>query len=445
MTAIDTNILDYEPVQDDSRPRLFTWASVLSCIFIAAMFMLATNDLNATTKWESVTKEQVSNLSVALEGGRTARQLGFLSLGAWGAVAIFLSRRPFRFNGVYLFPLLTLVGWAFLSIVWSNDRGFTAKRLVLLGCVATAIVGFVKQFKLKDLAVLAFVGGCIQLGGSIAFDLLYATGEYGLSGYRFSGLQHPNHSGITAVLLIFGCLYFFDRTRQFRYLAVIGFAALILYLTKSRTSLIACTAAIGTFALLRWDVRSIVMVGLAGLAAIGGFFVFVSMDLVGQEWSSVIHMGREDSQAAAFTGRPMIWAAAMEWLGQDYTRLLLGVGYDSFWTPEAATFVSNRIWFRISEGHCSYFDTLLELGVVGVLCYVYLLVASLIRYARLSWVRDSAGYAFACMIFVFVMVHGLTESTTVDPNFPTFFSFAAFAFLALRSPRLQSTESEVSE
>ncbi len=443
MTAIDTNILDYEGLEAESRPRTFSWAAVLSCVFIVAMFMMATNDPSATSRWEAVSKEQVGKLSIALESGRSIRQIAFISMGLWGAAAIFLSPRKFRISGVYLFPLLILIGWAFLSILWSNDRAFTGKRLILLGCVATATTGFVKSFKVRDLALLALLGASIQLIGSIIFDTLYATGEYGRSGYRFSGLQHPNHSGITAMLLIFACLYYFERTRQLRFLALLAVASVIMFLTKSRTSLIAGLFGIGMFAALRWERRTIVILVLSALAVLGLFFVMVSSGAVPDDWSNVIHMGREDSQAAALTGRPQIWAAAREWLGSDQTRLLLGVGYDSFWTPEAAEFVSNRIWFRISEGHCAYFDTLLELGVVGVVSYVFLLLASLARYVRLAVTRRSTAYAFAVMILGFAIVHGMTESTTVDPNFPTFFSFTAMTFLALRAPKSRRDEEEV--
>lgn len=443
MTAIQTQIFEYDAIGSDSQPRAGSWMTLLSCVFIAAMFMLATNDPDATAKWEGMTRDQVTNLSITMESGRMARQIAFLSLGAWGAVSLFLTRRRFRLDGVFLFPLLVLVGWALLSVLWSNDRPFTAKRLVLLACVACAVVAFVRRFKVRDLALLALVGGAVQLAGSVVFDVLYATGNYGLSGYRFSGLQHPNHSGITAVLLIFGSLYFFERTRLLRYLILLASAAIILYLTKSRTSLVAGMAGVGLFAVLRWERRTVVLLGLGGLALVGAFFTFVAMDLFASDWSDVIHMGREDSQAAAFTGRPLIWAAALEWVGNDYSRLLLGSGYDSFWTPDAAVFVSSRVWFKISEGHCAYFDTLLELGVVGVGCYVVLLLGSLWRYVRLASERQSAACAFAAMIFAFALVHGLTESTTVDPNLPTFFTFTAMSFLALRAPRRRDDESEV--
>lgn len=443
MTALDRNILEFDEVDPAPRAGLFTWTSILSCLFIAFMFMLATNDPAATEKWEAVTRDQVAKLSVALESGRAARQFAFLSLGLWGAATLFLSRRSFRIDGIYLFPLLVIAVWAYASIIWSNDRSFTAKRLIVFSCLTLAVLGFVRHFKLRDLALLAFLGCGIQLIGSVIFDVLYAKGEYGRSGYRFSGLQHPNHSGISAMFFIFGCLYLFDRTKLLRYLVLLGAAAIIMYLTKSRTSLIAGIAAIGVFGMLRWQPRTVFLLGVAGFMAIGLFFAAVATGLVADDWANIIHMGREDSQAAAFTGRPFIWAAAIEWLGDDYSRLLLGSGYDSFWTPEAATFVSNRVWFRISEGHCAYFDTLLELGVIGVTCYVFLVIGSLYRYARLAWTRTSASYAFAAMIFVFVFVHGLTESTTVDPNFPTFFSFTAMAFLALRAPRSVEVEDEV--
>lgn len=446
MTVLQTDMFEREDLAEPAaKPRMFPLSSIISCMFVAFMYMLATNDPSATSRWEAVSRDQVANLSIALESGRSTRQIAFLSLGAWGIVTLLLNRRPFRINGVILFPAMVLAMWAFASVIWSADRSFTGKRLVLLGCITLAVVSFVRQFRVKELALLALLGCGMQLCGSIVFDLLYATGQYGRSGYRFSGLQHPNHSGISAMFFMFATLYFFERTRQLRYLALFGAAAILMFLTKSRTSLIAGMLAMGVFGMLRWERRTVIALAICGAVGIGSFFALASTGLIADDWSNIIHMGREDSQAAAFTGRPFIWAAALEWLGNDFSRLLLGAGYDSFWTPEAANYVSGRIWFRISEGHCAYFDTLLELGIVGVVCYVFLIIASLSRYSYLAYRNKSLSYAFAVMIFVFALVHGLTESTTVDPNFPTFFSFTAMAFLALRSPRSKMGETEVME
>lgn len=442
MTALDRDIFD-----DDAQPRsriaelLSRWP-ILPCAFIALMFMLATNDLNATARWETTTKEQVSQLAVNLESGREARQIGFLLLAGMGAIAIAVTKRRFRMDPLFFIPLALLLGWCVLSVLWSQDRSITVKRLVVMTCIGTAVIAFVKRYKVRDLALLALIGGTIQLCASLYFDLVYATGNYGLSGYRFSGLQHPNHSGISSVLLIFSSLYFFDRTRMRRFLLLTLFGVAILFLTKSRSSLFAGLAGLALFGALRWSPRILVTLAVGGGTMAGGLLLLVAAGILPQDWANIIHMGREDSQAAALTGRPQIWSAALEVFGNDYTRLLTGVGYDSFWTATTAEFVSNRVWFRISEGHNAYFDTMLEIGVIGVSCYLFLLLGSLYRWTRLAWVNHVGAYAFAAAIFAFAFVHGLTESTTVDPNFMTFISFTAITFLALRSPRMNQEADE---
>lgn len=441
MSVIDAEI--YEAYDADRPSRLgellARWP-ILTCIFLSAMFMLTSNDLTATTNWQEVSREHVRQMSINLESGRESRQIGFLALGVWGAIALALpASRRFRFSPILLFPILVFLGWSYLSVLWSVDRSFTIKRLIVFSCVVLAAFGFVKRYRLRDLALLALIGGVIQTVGNVVFDLINSPEKTGMAGYRLSGLQHPNHAGISAAFLAMAAIYFFDRTRLRRFLVILFVAVLVLLLTKSRSSLFACIAGLTTFTLLRWRLRTVAICAAGvGLAA-AMLLMAASTGLLPDHWTNIIHMGREDAQATALTGRPMIWAAAIEVFGSDYARFLTGMGFDSFWTPLHAEYVSGRVLFRISEGHNGFFDLSLELGILGSGCFAFLLFGCLGRIGLLSWrerATQRAGiFAFAASVLAFTAVHCLTESTMVDPNFCAFILGTTILSLALHAPK----------
>lgn len=441
MTALESDMFEITADRESWMDWLARWP-VVTCLFITAMFMLATNDPDAVSKWQEVTRAKGIQLSLVLETGRANRQIAFILLGLWGASSLLRAGRRYRYVPALLFPMLVFIGWAFASLIWSTDRSFTAKRLVVFTCLAAAVFGFVRRMRVRDLALLALVGCSIQMFANIAADFAWSTGEYGKSGYRMSGLQHPNHVGINAVFLVIASLYFFDRTRLKRFLFLLAVALVVVFVSKSRSSLFAGMGAVALYAVLRWPLRNVMVAAFALLIGVSAFAVLDQTGIVPDDWSNIIHMGREDSQSTALTGRPLIWSAALEQFDGDFVRYLTGVGFDTFWTPHRAMFVSERLGFHISEGHNSYFDLMLTLGVIGAGCYIAVLLGSVGRWSVLASRHANAGYAFCAAVLVFAIIHGLTESTLVAPNFPTFFSFASMAFLATRSPRPYPRDAE---
>jgi exopolysaccharide production protein ExoQ len=434
MTVLDRDYFEVPAGPSALRTWLARWPIVVS-LFIAVVFMLATNDLSAGSRWQEAGKDPASQLQIVSEGnGRLVRQVAFILLGVWGVASLLWPSRRIRALPAILFPLLILVGWIFASVLWSGDRAFTSKRLVVFACFAIGVFAFARRTRARDLATMMFVGCAVQMIADVVADLLWATGKYGLSGYRLSGLQHPNHAGSNAVFFCFACLYFYDRTRLRRFIVLFAASAVVLFLTKSRSSLVAGCSGMFMFALLRWPARKVFAGALLVAIALAGFGLLDAMGAIPEEWSKVIYLGREDAQSGALTGRPMIWAAAFEQFGHDNVRYLTGFGYDSFWTPERASFVSNRLRYGISEGHDAYFDMLLSLGIVGVACYAFVLLGSLGRAAVLAFLDGRRDAALFAMILTFAVVHGITESTTVAPTFPTFFSCAAIAYIAIRTP-----------
>jgi exopolysaccharide production protein ExoQ len=431
MTLIDHDRLYHPP----SMTAQLKWLiPVLSGLFVAVMFILASNNTKAMDRWQEVAGKRVFELQTEVQEGRTVRQIGILLLGAWGLVAAYVGRRRLRFNYLFLFPLLVFTGLAIGSVVWSHDRSFTAKRLIVFVCLAAAIVGFVRMFRLRDLPLFALIGCGLQILICIGFELAYNSSLSGKGGYRFAGTLHPNHAGIYSVVLMLAAVCLADRRRNFWPLVIAGAALVVLVLTKSRSSMIAGMMALVLYAVLRLKPvqLSVCLIGLAGSLAV--FIILAAADVLPAQLSSIIYMGREDAAESKLTGRDMIWSAALNVSSFEWSRVITGFGYESFWTPAHARFVSDTVRFQISESHNAYLDLLLELGLVGALSYVVMIFGGVVAWSVLARRHGNPNHAFFAAICCFAIVHGLTESTTTDPTYISFFTFCSIALLAVRQP-----------
>ncbi|MFT3786351.1 MAG: O-antigen ligase family protein [Tepidisphaeraceae bacterium] len=429
--AISESIHSVKPAHGASR-----WFLLLICALITLAYLVATTDLKARETWNSFDKDIVDNLTERVEGGQAQRQIGFLALGAVGVyLCARASTRRFRPDFRLLFPLGLFLAWIMLSPLWSTDRELTIKRLVVFLSVVAAIVGFWRHFRARDLVLLAFIGTSAVTAFGVVYELLAGPvqGEHGV--YRFCGTMHPNHQGINAAFLMLSSMALFDRWKQRRFLLIAAFALVILMLTKSRTAMIAGMTAAAVFAGLRLPWRVTVFSGVI-VASLLGLSFLLSSTGIAPGVMDALQMGRTDSDATTLTGRTDIWDAAFSLMNEDPSRWATGFAYQSFWTPAHTRFISDRVFFHISEGHSAYFDTLLELGFFGLGLYVVVLYGSALKWAWLAYTHGRAALAFLAAVLVFAVVHGLTESTTIAPNFPTFFTYAAIAAAALfKAPR----------
>jgi O-antigen ligase len=431
-------------VDDSAEPRGLGEASrrdrtktpIVSLLVIVSCYLIAMTDPDARRRWHSIDKGEIDRLTSKLEQGRAARQIGFLALGAWGSAMLLTRRsdRPIRVSGRVLLPLAVYASWAVISVIWSDDRALTAKRLIVFGCGMAGVVAFARHFKPRDLARLALIGSGLTLGIGIATELMHLGDEAGIWGYRFAGTLHPNHAGINAVIALLAGLYFFDRTSKPVWLVLALVASVVLLLTKSRTALGAGLVATGVFLALRWPIRRTAAVALGLVMANLVLLMLYFAGLLPAVWGALL-MGRKDSDVTTLTGRSDIWAAAFDYFSRDPVRYLTGYGYQSFWSPRVAEYVSNRVQFHISEGHNAYLDSLFTLGIVGLMCYAAMLLGSIGLWVSRARSNRNAAYAFLAAMLVFALVHGVAESTTVDPNFPTFITFTAITMAALHAPR----------
>lgn len=410
----------------------------LAAIFLSLVFFFANHNWNAANMWQATSQTDVNAMISRISEGSLSRQLSFMLLAAAGTLGMVMrARRPLRVDLLVLYPLVLLIAWCVLSIAWSHAPMLTAKRFVVLYAMTAAVIALVKRFSLGALVIIALTYGLMNLLLGIPAEILHYSGPLGET-YRFAGTQHPNHTGVAMVLLMLASLALADwrdrRRRWFFALAVVAGGMLVL--TGSRTALFAGAAAASVMTVLRWPLRRLLLVGLPVAWVVAVLGTLYTLDLVPPIWEKAL-LNRSDSDVRTLTGRTDIWKFSLRELSKDETRIVIGFGYDSFWTPEMARAVSKFVQFKISEGHSAYIDATLETGLVGVSLYCFCLLATLFRWCQYAWNTKAAAAAFAAAIPTMAIVHGVAESAFIDAHLWTLLLFATMAYAGLARPLSQ--------
>lgn len=336
---------------------------------------------------------------------------------------------------------LAYVGWATLSVTWSEEAGLTIKRLIVLYCLIIGAAGLARALRPSQIALVTLII-------CIAYILVGLAGEIALGGfrpwgaeYRFRGTVHPN---VQAAYTAFCCLATYFLRKHYPaysnlFNAIFVCAAAALFLTKSRMALVAFIVALGLTILLQSSIRRMLLFATFGSVLAG--FVLIVFGLGGarllDKSTDAALLGRTE-QTGSFSGRTPLWEEIMEYVDK---KPMTGYAYASFWVPDRIEVIKQHQEWAIDSSHSIYFETLGDLGYVGLgilLVGAFLALAYSIILTRRY--PEDGGYAFVTAILLYSLLHGLMESHYVKPFFVTFIAGCCLLSITLfRSDRTADT------
>lgn len=371
-----------------------------------------------------------------LDTSRSALRL--FALPAY-AITIVLAGRHWRQIAVALrrgLPLIVLTLLPFLSVAWSTSGSISLRRAVgLLFTIALAYV-IATRFTPRQLLMIvaAVVLPCMVL--SLAVGIAVPSIGQMPPGAEVSGMRgifvHKNILGWYAALAVIVSMFL---TAERMVPRVIGLALTVMSLAAlaasgSMTGAM-CVAAsfvlIGVLSALRrlkGATRILLVLVLAQSVTV---FIFLLEPLL---LPALEALGRD----ATLTGRVPLWHLVDEEIGRN---LLLGVGYQAFWTeanPDAW-----RIWAAVGwpapHAHNGYRDMMLNFGLIGFLAFAVCLVRAVEQGTRLHIVDRAGSWLWLNVYFGVFLVMNLTESAFFIQNDTLFILFAtAIIMYDLRAP-----------
>jgi O-antigen ligase len=249
--------------------------------------------------------------------------------------------------------------------------------------------------------------------------------------YRFAGSVHPNLQASYCAVLCLAAICLASRQTAVRPL-LIGLAVLgggFLLLTKSRTTTMAFLVALAALGWVRSPSRRQITAGLlfGGLALALVLAVLLGCMDLGGSLVDVALMGRSEG-AVSLTGRIPLWIELFDCVRD---RLLFGFGYGSFWDPEHVLTASAVVGSGVSHAHSAYMETLVNVGLVGVVTLTFAVALAIGRTARECRHTRDAGCDFLFALLAYGAFQSLLESMFVDTACIPFLTACGLARLAL--------------
>lgn len=379
-------------------------------------------------------------------GGNVLKGAALGSIGLLGAYLLATKTEPSaRPRLALLVPMLGYLAWCGASFLWTEDRGATARQLVVLFSVALGAFGIASRTQPQDLLkmLLLICGTFVAIG--LFAELSLGTLRPWASGYRFAGTVHPNaQGGVCAILVISSLAYLLARGDERRagassrrapgwkerlpaILLAVGTAGLLL--AKSRTCVAGCLAACAILIAFRVSARTKATAGfVVAWAAVAGIFALglSGVDLAA-EAQAAFYMGRAE-ESEALSGRLPIWTELSSYVAE---RPWTGYGYAAFWTEDRIDTISRDIMWTFREAHSTFFEILLSVGGVGLSLYLASALVAATIATRRALRGDGYGSYFLALM-VFLAITAITESSVVWPCLETMMLGTALFQIALR-------------
>lgn len=367
-------------------------------------------------------------------GEAWGRPVGLAALGLFGLLAIWWpGGRQMRVHGALAILWIAFVAWCAASCFWADDRMFSLMRFIGNLCGIVAAYAIAKRATPQQFAWIVLICTASWLGLGFLAELSLGTFRPWDEEHRFAGIFHPNGMGAVCALLVLSAIYL-ARSEQRRQkllwvTAAVGFV--FLYLTRSRTALIAMMLVVTTASLFvapRRRVLLSVMVGACVVAIVGLFIGSALNDAA----SNAAALGRVESDVSSLTGRVPLWQDLLPYVAK---RPWLGYGY-SFWSEEL------ELSEPVQSAHSLYLDSVLAFGCIGTALYLSGILLALKRSMRLVSHWPQAGCGLMGMLLMYLLINGLAETTIGFTDFLGFFVMCGICFLAFRDDLYPSVTSD---
>jgi O-antigen ligase len=417
-------------LESNSSPRLTATAWCVAALLSAALVGLIHDRNYATASGADLVEDgrgidDKSVMEGGLDAAQSSRAVGLVLLLTAGGICLLTAPTDARLRWDGLAMLIVLgLAWAAASILWSSERGTTARELVRLYLYVGVAAAIARRFDPRSLCcVLA-----IALGGSVlvAFAYEIITGGFRpwQADYRLTGSMHSNILAAQAAVVALIAYAFAVRRdpRAAMWWTIFVIATVIVYLTKARTALVSVAVGAAAVHVVGRPVRNWMLLATTAATLLAVALLAATMfgTFDSREAQRVASMGRTDD-TAALTGRVPLW----NFVGQQMTgHELEGYGWGAFWLVERTLAAHDLLGWYPRHSHNAYLQTVVNLGIVGLVIALAIGIWALARAIRQIVLTGRPEFSALAAVLVGMFVNGIAESAFVMPRDMGLFSAA---------------------
>lgn len=307
--------------------------------------------------------------------------------------------------------LILYISFAFFSAIWSVSPEWTAQRgLHLIGKVLVAY-RLAQIFTLTE--ILTYVRDCllvVVLMGALAAILFPEIGTQSYRGETAWNGLYTSKTGLghTAALCYLLCLHSLitGMGRSKLTMMYLVFSLLVTALSQSATSYFALAVAIVIYVLAVTSrlSRATISQRKFGVVVGGAFIALSSIVAVLSVEFLVDILGRD----VTFSGRTDIWRGVLEMVKE---KPLLGYGFFGAWRSEQLVYVLEQTFAWTPSAHNSYFQCLVDLGIIGLVLFVGYLSQTCINWGK-NYIRYGSDFLLVTGISLGVLLFmGMLEAS----------------------------------
>jgi O-antigen ligase len=314
---------------------------------------------------------------------------------------------------------IALVAWMFMSVIWSLHPDTTMRREVNYTATILTVLYLVAEFDADEIMrIVAF-----SIGISAVFSFLFVVifplqaihqasqwqGEE-LTGAWKGVFSHKNVLGHAMTIGVVAALYNLGSPGSNRIWSFVLLCACVALTIGTRSSTALSVVAVylitGALYLLFVFARRYFIVGLITIMT-----SIVAIIIMSLTWSDTLAdaMGRDFT----LTGRTALWELVIRFIDE---KPLLGWGYGAMWLPQdnLTIEISDAVGWAVPQAHNAFLEILLEIGAIGLFIVIVFILVSIWRGLVCFFSGPQRLGAFGLIIFLGVMVSGLTESIMVQ-------------------------------
>ena len=433
--------LEAKPVEPPSRKGLILFVAFFVALAIGLASLNWRTSLEAyvyesdySFKDNTLVQRRVALNTYLIIGYGIYAILGAIALTQWKSLDVSVLRWWIVFPGVFWL-------WCGMSVLWSVEPSLSVRRVGHLYMAVAGGFGIAILLRPKESiwAIIWSMTALLMIG--LIAEVTLGTFNPWRPGYRHGGLGHPNETGLFAAVLVLAARVAMlvevvkgEERSHFSWrvcFCLVLFGLYIILIAKSRTTLASLMVSLMVIELLVSKPSRAIFVfgaGTAGVAFLGLLLGMVRTSTF-NAFFGIATIGRS-SHVGTLTGRVPLWEAILTHVDR---RPMLGHGYGGYWTTKRVEEFAQIFYWEPPNGHSIYIDCLVELGWVGLVMMILLLLVVLMSTIR-NYLRISNRFILLSVSLVtMAIVHGLTESSFFKGAVgPMLLSFAIFSYAAIQ-------------
>lgn len=395
------------------------------------------------------------NLDTTIEAGSLPDRYFTLSLGIISLIIIFSRHFPLVSTLKKNVPVVLIIIYSLISVIWSRNPGISFRRwgreavaiviALLVSCESQPIKTLTSAFKKAIYAALPLSILLIKYYPAYGRSYGRWTGELMWEGIASQKNGLAMICSLSILFLIWSLSLDLSKWRRlpskFPVFIDIFMVLLALYLmmgprrtlTYSATSFMAliagliCLISFKAFVKFGINIEKKIIIFAIIIILIGTFIPFSGKIPIK---SLPKMLGRSET----LTDRTDIWTALTPYAKQN---ILLGYGFGGFWT----TPLRNQI---TSHAHNGYLDTILELGIIGLLLFTSFILFLINKSLKLLYEKTYHSYFFLSLIFMFIII-SVAESPFGELSNYTTWLLLAWSFIVIKEDNLLGKDEEPQE